>query len=133
MPTGASPKREREYRKLKREFERDHRYAGRESEVAARIVNRQRAEFGETRMPAQAGAQRGGSATSSRPGDACSGADDDHALAIRHYHALTVAQASRRLDGLTARELRQVRRFEEQHRNRRTMIDAIDRRLARAA
>ncbi|MCU0951095.1 MAG: hypothetical protein MUC68_08510 [Burkholderiaceae bacterium] len=57
--------------------------------------------------------------------------DDDHALAIRHYQALTVAQASGRLDGLTARELQQVRRFEEQHRNRRTMIAAIDRRLPR--
>jgi hypothetical protein len=52
MPAGASPKREREYRTLKREFEREGRYPGREEEVAARIVNRQRAERGETKAAA---------------------------------------------------------------------------------
>ncbi|MRX07764.1 hypothetical protein GJ697_07970 [Pseudoduganella sp. FT25W] len=47
MPRGASPKREREYKKLEREFKQQGRYAGREEEVAARIVNKQRAESGE--------------------------------------------------------------------------------------
>lgn len=49
MPTGASPKREREYEKLKKEFKEEHRYPGREEEVAARIVNKQRREHGETK------------------------------------------------------------------------------------
>ncbi len=49
MPIGASPKREREYQKLKRKFKKEGRYAGREEEVAARIVNKQRAEHGETK------------------------------------------------------------------------------------
>lgn len=49
MPRGASPKREREYKKLKEEFKEEHRYPGREEEVAARIVNKQRAEKGETK------------------------------------------------------------------------------------
>jgi len=49
MPRGASPKREREYEKLKREFKKEGRYKGREKEVAARIVNKQRAERGETK------------------------------------------------------------------------------------
>lgn len=49
MPRGSSPKREREYRELKEEFEDEGRYAGREEEVAARIVNKQRAERGETK------------------------------------------------------------------------------------
>lgn len=49
MPTGASPKREREYKELKTEFKKEHRYPGREEEVAARIVNKQRAEHGETK------------------------------------------------------------------------------------
>lgn len=49
MPTGASPKREREYKELKSEFKKEHRYPGREDEVAARIVNKQRAEHGETK------------------------------------------------------------------------------------
>lgn len=49
MPQGASPKREREYRKLERKFKKEGRYKGREEEVASRIVNKQRAESGETK------------------------------------------------------------------------------------
>lgn len=49
MPRGASPKREREYRELKKEFEESGRYRGREAEVASRIVNKQRREYGETK------------------------------------------------------------------------------------
>ena len=49
MPRGSSPKREREYESLKTEFKKDHRYPGREEEVAARIVNKQRERAGETK------------------------------------------------------------------------------------
>ena len=49
MPRGASPMREREYEELKEEFKEEGRYKGREEEVAARIVNKQRAEHGETK------------------------------------------------------------------------------------
>jgi hypothetical protein len=49
MPAGANAKREREYKKLVGEFKKEHRYPGREEEVAARIVNKQRAEHGETK------------------------------------------------------------------------------------
>lgn len=49
MPTGSSPKREREFSKLKTEFKKEHRYPGREEEVAAKIVNKQRREAGETK------------------------------------------------------------------------------------
>lgn len=49
MPKGADPKREREYKELERKFEQEGRYPGREEEVAARIVNQQRAEAGETK------------------------------------------------------------------------------------
>jgi len=54
MPAGASPKREREYKKLESKFEKEHRYPGREKEVAARIVNKQRSEHGETKEHATA-------------------------------------------------------------------------------
>ena len=50
MPRGASPKREREYNELKEKFHEEGRYEGREEEVAARIVNKQRAEKGETKQ-----------------------------------------------------------------------------------
>ena len=49
MPRGASPKREREYKELKQEFKQEHRYPGREDEVAARIVNKQRRAHGESK------------------------------------------------------------------------------------
>ena len=49
MPRGASSKREREYKNIERKFEKEGRYKGREKEVAARIVNKQRAKAGETR------------------------------------------------------------------------------------
>jgi hypothetical protein len=53
MPRGASPKREKEYEKeyeeLKEKFHESGEYKGREEEVAARIVNKQRAEHGETK------------------------------------------------------------------------------------
>ena len=53
MPAGANSKREREYRALERKFKKEGRYQGREEEVAARIVNKQRAEYGETREEKQ--------------------------------------------------------------------------------
>jgi hypothetical protein len=49
MPRGASPKREREYEELKTKFQRSGRYGKRAKEVAARIVNKQRAQHGETK------------------------------------------------------------------------------------
>jgi len=53
MPRGASPKREREYEELKDKFKKEHRYPGREKEVASRIVNKQRAQHGETKSARQ--------------------------------------------------------------------------------
>lgn len=49
MPRAANPKREREFEELEQKFREEGRYPGREQEVAARIVNQQRAEAGETR------------------------------------------------------------------------------------
>jgi hypothetical protein len=59
MPRGISPKREREYKKIEHKFEKEGRYKGREEEVAARIVNKQRRKAGETK------AQRSSSRNSS--------------------------------------------------------------------
>ena len=49
MPRGSSPRREREYNELVSEFKKEGRYRGRQKEVAARIVNKQRAQKGETK------------------------------------------------------------------------------------
>ena len=53
MPRGVSPKREREYKKIEKKIEKEGRYKGREKEVAARIVNKQRAKAGETKSRRQ--------------------------------------------------------------------------------
>ncbi|MBV6321995.1 hypothetical protein [Duganella violaceipulchra] len=68
MPKGASPKREREYKELEHKFEKEGRYPGREEEVAARIVNKQRAEAGETEdsKPKESGGAKPRSGTGHR-------------------------------------------------------------------
>lgn len=65
MPRGANPKREHEYKELEQKFEQEGRYPGREEEVAARIVNKQRAETGETKA-APAPEQKGRTGTGHR-------------------------------------------------------------------
>jgi hypothetical protein len=49
VPRGANRKREREYEELKTKFHKSGRYGNRADEVAARIVNKQRAQYGETK------------------------------------------------------------------------------------
>jgi hypothetical protein len=58
MPRGASPKREREYKKIEKKLEKEGRYKGREKEVAARIVNKQRAKAGETKKSTSTSSKR---------------------------------------------------------------------------
>ena len=70
MPAGANRKREREYQELKDAFKKEHRYPGREEEVAARIVNKQRAAAGETKTdgrPAKKASKAANSTKSTRP------------------------------------------------------------------
>lgn len=49
MPAGSSAKRERQYEHVKKSAEKSGRYKGRAEEVAARTVNKQRREAGETK------------------------------------------------------------------------------------
>ena len=49
MPAGASPKEERQYEHIKESAKKSGRYKGLEAEVAARTVNKIRAEKGETK------------------------------------------------------------------------------------
>ena len=115
MPRGAGPKREREYEKLKRDFKKEGRYKGREEEVAARIVNKQRAQYGETKS-ARAQEARGKS--------------PDKDLPIKGYRHLTVPQIVRKLDQLSPKELRHIKRYEKQHKNRKTLLAQLDRAAA---
>lgn len=114
MPRGASPKREREYEELKDKFEKSGRYKGREDEVAARIVNKQRAQYGETK----------GAKAKDRAGKS-----PDRNLPIDDYQHLTADQANRKLAGCSHKQLEQIKRYEESHKSRKTVLHQIDRQL----
>src|SRR5262245_37140195 len=103
MPRGASPKREREYEELKKEFKEEGRYKGREEEVAARIVNKQRAQYSETK---EANAE-------DREGES-----PDRDLPIKNYDQLTIDEISNRLSSLSKSQLDEIKSYEEKNKNR---------------
>lgn len=53
-------------------------------------------------------------------------------LPIHNFNELSVKVARKRLENLSRDELRRLREFEEGHKNRKTMLEAIDRRLGEA-
>jgi hypothetical protein len=104
---GASPERQDQFEELRDEFEEEGRYPGREEEVAARIVNKQRREFGETiEQKAERSAGR---------------APDRH-LPIRNYQRLTVPEVIRQCHKLDLAQLKAILAFERAHRKRKTLI-----------
>ena len=116
MPAGANSKREREYKELESRFKKEGRYRGREEDVAARIVNKQRSEYSETREEKQKDR---------------AGRSSDRNLPIQHYQKLTISEIDKQLNGLSAPELRKVRTYEAGHKNRKSLLAKIDNRLSR--
>ena len=114
MPTGASPRREREYKSLEQRFKQEGRYRGREEEVAARIVNKQRAQYGETKAEKQKDKQ---------------GTSPDRSLPIKDYQKLTIAEARGKLDALSRKDLQKIRAYEAEHKNRKGLLELLDARL----
>lgn len=110
MPRGSSPKREREYEDLKDQFQKEGRYPGRAKEVAARIVNKQRAQYGETKEE-KAKDKRGES--------------PDRNLPIPHYQRLTIAQIKSKAGDLPAGDKKKVAAYEKQHKNRKGVLELI--------
>lgn len=110
MPRGANAKREREYNELKHRFEKENRYPGREEEVAARIVNKQRAMYGETKGEKQKDRE---------------GKSPDRGLPIRDYQHKTVAQIRGQLQHLSSKDVRQLESYEKKHKNRKTLLTAF--------
>ena len=51
------------------------------------------------------------------------------ALGTTDYDALSVEEVARRIEGLSAEQLRKVREFEKNHKNRETLIAQIDRKI----
>src|SRR5947209_8389693 len=112
MPRGASPKREREFEELKDEFKQEHRYPGREEEVAARIVNKQRAMYGET---------KGEKAEERR------GKSPDAGLPIPGYEHLTIPQVASKAEKLSTADRPKIRDYESKHKNRKGVMEALTR------
>jgi hypothetical protein len=88
MPRGSTPKEERQYEHIKETYEKRGQ-KGRAEEIAARTVNKERAERGETKSSskpsAKSGAKSGkprarsGSSSSSKPAARSSGSDKTRA------------------------------------------------------
>ena len=112
MPRGASQKREREYEELKEKFKKSGRYKGRETEVASRIVNKQRAEYGETKREKQKDRQ---------------GKSPDGELPIAKYQHKTIAEIRRKLNQLSKKDLRKIEQYESKHKDRKGVHEAIGR------
>ena len=51
------------------------------------------------------------------------------ALGTANYGELSVAEVSRRIEGLPTEQLKKVREFEKNHKNRETLIEQIDRKI----
>ena len=51
------------------------------------------------------------------------------ALKTTDYEGLSVAEVSRRIEGLPTEQLKKVREFEKDHKNRETLIEQIDRKI----
>jgi hypothetical protein len=51
------------------------------------------------------------------------------ALKTSNYDELSVAEVSRRIEGLPTEQLKKVREFEKNHKNRETLIEQIDRKI----
>lgn len=114
MPARANAKREREYAELQGRFKRERRYPGREEEVAARIVNKQRRQYGETRE-----AKRKDKEDQS----------PDRGLPVADYRHLTIPQVLAKLDSLSGSEIRKIRSHESRHKNRKGLMRKLDRLL----
>ena len=110
MPVGANAKREREFKKLEHDFKQQGRHAGREEEVAARIVNKQRAQSGETQAAQQ---------------QKKAGEELERDLPIAGYQHLTVAQIRKHLASLSAAQLQRLRNYEAAHKKRKGVLEAL--------
>jgi hypothetical protein len=111
MPRGASAKREREYEELKDKFSKSGRYGKRGPEVAARIVNKQRAEYGETK----------GEKKEERENKS-----PDRNLPLDGYRHLTISNLKPRLKSLSRGDLKKIKGYEEKHKDRKGAISAIE-------
>lgn len=112
MPRGANAKREREYEELKDKFKHSGRYQGRQEEVASRIVNKQRAEYGETKEDKKQEHQ---------------GTEADRNLPIEHYRTLKIPEVQIKAQRLSTKQIETVEQYEKKHKNRKGAVEVLER------
>jgi uncharacterized protein len=83
MPRGASPKRERQYEHIKQSAKKSGRYGGRAEEVAARTVNKIRAEKGETKSKRSSSSKSRSKGSSTRSRKAATASQSRRASSTR--------------------------------------------------
>lgn len=115
MPRGSSAKREKDYEELQDKFNKSGRYKGREKEVASRIVNKQRSRYGEIKE---------------EKSEQKRGRSPDRDLPIKDYQHLTVGEVKRKLGNKSSAQLEQIKRYEKSHKNRKTLLQELDRRTS---
>lgn len=116
MPRGANPKREREYEELKKKFAESGRYGKRGPQVAARIVNKQRAQYGETKGEKKQEKEH---------------KNPDRNLPLDNYRHLSISQLKPRLKSLSKGDLKKIRGYEQKHKDRKGAMSAINSELDR--
>ncbi len=65
-----------------------------------------------------------------RPGPGREKSPNGHVLPVENYDQLNVEEVSRRLEGLDAREIEELKTYEKHHKNRTSLIERFDRSLA---
>jgi len=58
---------------------------------------------------------------------------DRASFPIANYDEQNVAEISKRIDGLSAAQIREIREYEKRNKNRETLIDQFDRKLKAAS
>ena len=82
-----------------------------EEEVAARIVNKQRSEYGETKREKKKDSQ---------------GKSPDRNLPIANYQHKTISEVRGKLSKLSKKELNEIDRYESKHKDRKGIHEAIE-------
>jgi hypothetical protein len=81
-----------------------------EEEVASRIVNKQRSQYGETKAEKQKDRR---------------GESPDEGLPIENYQHLTVDQVLDQAESLSKGEIRKIVNYERKHKNRKTVLENL--------
>ena len=112
MPEAARKKNEGKVEKRRESSNKTGRFKGSEKEVAARTLNKQGGQPGET---------------GAAGGEVKATESQDLNLFIENYDQLNVNQVAKKLKSLSPDQLEMVKCYEQEHKNRKTLLEQMDR------